>query len=133
MVISDTLALSSKRDRQGGGAAHSPTAAAELPSPRSLVPTGGSVGSRRERTTHPVVAAAGRSRGVRPAAAAEQRPPAAAPAAPVEEGEQQDEQLKVEQQQEQQGGVQVEQQVGEGASIAQHEAELQVERRGCRW
>ena len=31
MVISDTLALSSKRDRQGGGAAHSPTAAAELP------------------------------------------------------------------------------------------------------
>ena len=43
------------------------------------------------------------------------------------------EQLKVEQQQEQQGGVQVEQQVGEGASIAQHEAELQVERRGCRW
>ena len=68
------------------------------------------------------------SRGVRPATAAEQRPPAAAPAAPVEEGEQQDEQLKVEQQQEQQGGVQVEQQVGEGASIAQHEAELQVER-----
>ena len=53
---------------------------------------------------------------------------AAAPAAPVEEGEQQDEQLKVEQQQEQQGGVQVEQQAGEGASIAQHEAELQVER-----
>ena len=45
-----------------------------------------------------------------------------------EEGEQQDEQQKVEQQQEQQGGVQVEQQVGEGASIAQHEAELQVER-----
>ena len=59
MVISDTLALSSKRDRQGGGAARSPTAAAELPSPRSLVPTGGSAGSRRERTTHPLVAAAG--------------------------------------------------------------------------
>ena len=30
-MISHTLALSSKRDRQGGGAAHSTTAAAELP------------------------------------------------------------------------------------------------------
>ena len=39
MVISDTLALSSKRDRQGGGAARSPTAAAELPSP-SAPPVG---------------------------------------------------------------------------------------------
>ena len=44
----------------------------------------------------------------------------------------QDEQQKVEQQQEQQGGVQVEQHTSSrrerGASIAQHEAELQVER-----
>ena len=43
-----------------------------------------------------------------------------------------DEQQKVEQQQEQQGGVQVEQHTSSrrerGASIAQHEAELQVER-----
>ena len=46
-----------------------------------------------------------------------------------EEGEQQDEQQKVEQQQEQQGGVQVEQQAGEGGEHrAARDAELQVER-----
>ena len=37
VVISDTLASSSERDQQDGGAAHSPTAAAELPAPSRLL------------------------------------------------------------------------------------------------
>ena len=46
VVISDTRALSSKRDRQDGGAARSPTAAAEPPTPlQPRGPTGDCCGA----------------------------------------------------------------------------------------